>query len=135
MLLLYFNSAQAEAQVGCCRIPEDMMKMHAFYRDTGRLRIDVSNMYNTNAQAELETLRANILQSLDNLRQPSGVAIAHQPAPGRLPDAPEEDPDVRGGGQLLDELTVKKEGYALFPAVRCLSIFQALLRRETALWL
>ena len=86
------------------------MKMHAFYKDTGRLRIDVSNMYNTNSAQDLETLRTEILQNLDSLRKPSGVAIAPQPAPGRLPDAPEEDPDVRGGGQLLDELNIKKDG-------------------------
>lgn len=74
-------------------------------------------MYNTNRMSDLEALRTEILQNLDSLRQPSGVAIAAQPAPGRLPDAPEEDPDVRGGGQLLDELTIKKDGCVPYPSM------------------
>lgn len=76
-------------------------------------------MYNTNTTGDLEKLRTEILQNLDSLRKPSGVAIAPQPAPGRLPDAPEEDPDVRGGGQLHEELHVNKDGCVCIPAVPC----------------
>ena len=93
--------------------------MHAFYKDTGRLRIDVSNMYNTNTTDDLKALRTEILQNLDSLRKPSGVAIAPQPSPAKLPDAPEEDPDVRGGGQLHDELNINKDGCVHSPACTC----------------
>lgn len=67
---------------------------------------------NMNSNESLIKLRDTVLESLSHMTPPTGVAISAQPAPGKLEDAPEEDPDVRGGGAIHDELRVKKaDGY------------------------
>ena len=94
------------------RIPDATMSHHAFYKDTGRLRIDVSNMMNMNSNDSLVKLRDGILELLSKMRPPSGVAIAQQPAAAKLEDVPEGDPDVRGGGALQEEQRVQRtNGY------------------------
>lgn len=95
-----------------CRIPEATIGHHAFYKDTGRLRIDVSNMMNMNTNDSLIKLRDTVLEILSKMQPPTGVPISAQPAAAKLEDAPEADPDVRGGGPVLDELRVQpKDGY------------------------
>jgi hypothetical protein len=79
--------------------------------DTRRLRIDTSNMMNMNSPANLMDIRDQVLKNLSQLQPPSGAAISEQPGLGRLPDAPEPDPDVRGGGRAVEELRAVKDGY------------------------
>jgi hypothetical protein len=79
--------------------------------DTRRLRIDTSNMMNMNSRVNLLDIRDQVLKNLSQLQPPSGAAISNQPAPGKLPDTPEPDPDVRGGGQDLDDLRAVRDGY------------------------
>lgn len=69
-------------------------------------------MMNMNSNDSLIKLRDTVLEILSQMKAPSGVPISAQPAPGKLEDAPEEDPDVRGGGVALEERrVVKNEGY------------------------
>jgi hypothetical protein len=101
-----------------CRLPEAFLEQHNYYMDTRRLRIDTSNMMNMNARPDLARIRDAVLKNLAALPPPSGAAISHQPAPGMLPDAPEPDPDVRGGGKELDELRCVKDGCGAAGALR-----------------
>lgn len=94
-----------------CRLPEAFLDKHNYYMDTRRLRIDTSNMMNMNTKPQLLKIRDQVLRNLSTLPPPSGAAISHQPAPGILPDPPEADPDVRGGGKELDDVRIVKDGY------------------------
>lgn len=67
---------------------------------------------NMNSNDSLIKLRDTVLEILSQMKAPTGVPISAQPAPGKLEEAPEEDPDVRGGGVALDERrVVKNDGY------------------------
>jgi hypothetical protein len=79
--------------------------------DTRRLRIDTSNMMNMNTKPQLLKICDQVLRNLSTLPPPSGAAISYQPAPGILPDPPEADPDVRGGGKELNDMRIVKDGY------------------------
>lgn len=94
-----------------CRLPDSFLDRNNYYMDTRKLRIHTSNMMNLNTRDSLVTIRDDCLRKIAALKPPSGAAISEQPAAGKLPDAPEADPDVRGGGAELDELRVVKDGY------------------------
>ena len=87
-----------------CRLPEDFLEEHNYYMDTRRLRIATSNMMNSNHRADLAKVRDAILKNLAALPPPGGAPLAAQPAAGKPADAPEEDPDARGGGACAPSL-------------------------------
>jgi hypothetical protein len=93
------------------RLPEATLSRYNYFYDTKRLRIDVSNMMNLNSQDDLSRIRTEVLRNVAALPPPSGAAIGPVPAVGKIPDAPEPDPDVRGGGREHDERRVIKDGY------------------------
>ncbi|KAG1669983.1 hypothetical protein FOA52_016244 [Chlamydomonas sp. UWO 241] len=91
-------------------LPESALNEYNYYLDTQRLRIAVSNMKNTNTRDELEEVKLKVLQHLCSLPAVPSAHMAYQPALHERQDLPEEDPDVRGGGQLHDEHRRERAG-------------------------
>ncbi|KAK9810961.1 hypothetical protein WJX73_001010 [Symbiochloris irregularis] len=95
-------------------LPQAALSQYDYYMDTHRLRISTSNMKNANSRARLEEIKNIVLQNLSRLPPAPGAHMT-QPPPRIKPEdeLPEEDMDVRGGGQVADEVRVTKhEGYA-----------------------
>ncbi|GAX76784.1 hypothetical protein CEUSTIGMA_g4230.t1 [Chlamydomonas eustigma] len=84
-------------------LPETALKDYNYYLDTQRLRIAVSNMKNTNTREELEEVKIQVLQHLANLPPVPSAQMAERPPLRERNDLPEEDMDIRGGGQLHEE--------------------------------
>lgn len=77
--------------------------------DTHKLRIAVSNMKNTNTRETLDRIKTQVLANLAQLPPVPSVPLAPRPPKTELPDAPEPDMDVRGGGQAYDDGRVAPE--------------------------
>jgi histone deacetylase 1/2 len=91
-------------------IPEEAYAEYDYYMDTHRLRIQVSNMENTNTRPELEKLRSTVLEQLSRLPAAPGAMLAARPPRAEAEEAPEEEMDVRGGGQAAADRRTEKEG-------------------------
>jgi histone deacetylase 1/2 len=84
-------------------LPESALDQYNYYLDTQRLRIAVSNMKNANAKEELEELKVKVLQHLSQLPAVPSAQMAYRPPLRERGDLPEEEMDVRGGGQVHEE--------------------------------
>ncbi|KAG2453086.1 hypothetical protein HYH02_002418 [Chlamydomonas schloesseri] len=95
-------------------LPEKALDEYNMYLDTQRLRIAVSNMKNANERPELETIKTAVLAYLSQLPPVPSAQMAYvPPAAGRdkpTDGLPEEDPDVRGGGQAHEEARRVRDG-------------------------
>lgn len=74
-----------------------------YYMDTQRLRIAVSNMKNANVPEELDRICTTVLQNLSQMPAAPSVQFAPRPASQPAAEAPEEEMDVRGGGQAFED--------------------------------
>lgn len=81
----------------------DTLADYNYFMDTQRLRIAVSNMKNANVPEELERICTLVLQNLSQMPAAPSAQFTQQPAPHKKPEMPEEDPDVRGGGQAYED--------------------------------
>lgn len=91
-------------------IPEAAYGDYDYYMDTHKLRIAVSNMKNSNTKAQLEELRTAVLQQLAELPPaPSAHMVARPPKGIKDEEMPEEEMDVRGGGQAYEDKRVVKD--------------------------
>ncbi|KAG2437411.1 hypothetical protein HXX76_006063 [Chlamydomonas incerta] len=95
-------------------LPEKALDEYNMYLDTQRLRIAVSNMKNANERPELEQIKIAVLAYLSQLPPVPSAQMAYVPPPAGREKAtdglPEEDPDVRGGGQAHDEARRVRDG-------------------------
>ena len=71
--------------------------------DTGRLRIETSNMRNANTAENLEMIKMRCLENLSRVPPAPGAPFQERPPHRELSSDVEEDPDERGGGQLAAE--------------------------------
>ncbi|GMH39063.1 hypothetical protein BSKO_06961 [Bryopsis sp. KO-2023] len=85
------------------KIPERALREYNYYMDTGRLRIETSNMRNANTAEHLEMIKMRCLENLSRVPPAPGAPLQERPAHHELSSDPEEDPDVRGGGQAASE--------------------------------
>jgi histone deacetylase 1/2 len=94
-------------------LPGAALAEYDYYMDTHRLRIAVSNMRNANTRDALESIKLKVLANLAALPPAPSAPIGEAPPGLVLPDAPEPDADVRGGGQAADDARVAKadDGY------------------------
>lgn len=77
------------------------------FTDTGRLRIQTSNMKNANSKTQLHSTMCTIMERLQRLEASPSVPFQECPAPMNLEDGGmEENPDEKGGGQNFDEQRV-----------------------------
>lgn len=92
-------------------LPESSYAEYDYYMDTHRLRIAVSNMKNQNTRPELDKKLASVLQQLSELPPAPGAPIAARPPPaaGVKEELPEEDVDLRGGGQAFEDRRVVRD--------------------------
>ena len=91
-------------------LPESSYAEYDYYMDTHKLRIEVSNMKNSNTRAQLEDLKTSILEHLRELPPaPSAHMVAKPPKQEVHDDLPEEDMDVRGGGQAYEDRRIVKD--------------------------
>eukprot|EP00889_Picochlorum_renovo_P005892 jgi/Picre1/32922/NNA_008251.t1 len=91
-------------------LPESSYAHYDYYMDTHKLRIEVSNMRNSNTRAQLEELKVSILEQLKDLPPaPSAPMVQKPPKQEVEDDLPEEDADVRGGGQAYEDRRVVKD--------------------------
>ncbi|KAK9845660.1 hypothetical protein WJX84_005953 [Apatococcus fuscideae] len=94
-------------------LPTGALREFDYYADTRKLRITVSNMKNANSREQLEAIKTVVLQNLSRLNAAPGAAIAPVPAQYQQAEKPEEEMEVRGGGQAFaDARTVKEHDYA-----------------------
>eukprot|EP00798_Chlamydomonas_sp_ICE-L_P022386 gene22386-29493_t len=91
-------------------IPEAALNEFNYYLDTQRLRIEVSNMKNANTREELEEIKLAVLQHLCTLPPVPSAHMQYVPPLRKREDLPEEDMDVRGGGQIHEEHRKAKAG-------------------------
>ncbi|KAF8061951.1 HDAC1 [Scenedesmus sp. PABB004] len=94
------------------QLPESVLNSFNYYMDNQRLRIEVSNMENSNTLAELEKIKNKVLEQLQALPPVPSVPLMVVPATAKIPDLPEEDPDVRGGGQDHEDRRTNGDGEA-----------------------
>eukprot|EP00891_Asterochloris_glomerata_P006381 jgi/Astpho2/6381/e_gw1.00091.20.1_t len=93
-------------------LPSSALGEYGYFGDTRKLRITVSNMKNANSREALEATKLQVLQHLARLPAKPSAQFQEVPPEAQLPDAPEEDMDVRGGGQAADERHVQRaNGY------------------------
>jgi hypothetical protein len=97
-------------------LPESTYEEYDYYMDTHRLRIAVSNMKNQNSLQDLDKKLAAVLQQIAELPAAPSAHMAVPPPKmegAKEEDLPEEDMDVRGGGQAFEDRRVVKdqEGY------------------------
>ncbi|CAG9464892.1 unnamed protein product [Pedinophyceae sp. YPF-701] len=92
-------------------LPEAALSQYNYYMDTGKLRIQTSNMKNANTREYLEKLRVEMLKNLSKMPAAPSVQLARQPEPLKPEEPDEDDPDVRGGGQGAADRRVVKDGY------------------------
>jgi histone deacetylase 1/2 len=85
------------------KLPESVLNSFNYYMDNERLRIEVSNMENSNTRKELEKIKNKVLQQLAELPPVPSVPLIVTPATAKIPDLPEEDLDARGGGQAHED--------------------------------
>ena len=91
-------------------IPESAYEDYDYYLDTHRLRIAVSNMQNKNTRERLEELRVTVLEHLAELPSaPSATMVVAPPSLKVEGELPEEDMDVRGGGQAFEDRRMKHD--------------------------
>jgi len=91
-------------------LPEAALAEYNYYLDTQRLRIAVSNMKNANTREELEEVKVKVLEHLSHLPPVPSAQMAYRPPVKQRGDLPEEDLDVRGGGQVHEEMRRVKPG-------------------------
>jgi histone deacetylase 1/2 len=85
-------------------LPESSYADYDYYMDTHKLRIAVSNMQNKNTKERLEELRTTVLEQLADLPPAPSAQMAVAPPSAKVEgDLPEEDMDIRGGGQAFDD--------------------------------
>jgi histone deacetylase 1/2 len=118
-------------------LPDTSLNDFNYYLDTQRLRIAVSNMKNANTKEELEEIKIKVLQHLSKLPAGKAHLIPpfncpplllilrashssfhlfavpsaqflYVPPPQERAELPEEDLDIKGGGQVHDEHRVAK---------------------------
>ncbi|KAK9823172.1 hypothetical protein WJX72_000831 [[Myrmecia] bisecta] len=89
-------------------IPESALQEFDYYMDTHKLRITVSNMKNANSRDKLEHIKTTVLQNLSQL--PAVPSVPFQPRPPQhvKEERPEEEMEVRGGGQAYEDARVTK---------------------------
>ena len=91
-------------------LPESSYEEYDYFMDTHRLRIETSNMKNSNTRAYLEELKTNILEQLRELPPaPSAHMVTKPPKQEMNDELPDEDMDVRGGGQAYEDRRVVKD--------------------------
>eukprot|EP00887_Chlorella_sp_A99_P004939 scaffold4.g4939.t1 len=90
-------------------IPPSAYSEYDYYMDTHRLRIAVSNMKNINTRESLDRIRTTILENLSQLPPAPSAQMAVAPPQVAKPELPEEEMEVRGGGQAYDDKRVVKE--------------------------
>lgn len=90
-------------------IPEAALREYDYYMDTHKLRIQVSNMKNGNTRESLDRIRTQILANLAELPPVPSAHMAPRPPKHELPELPEQDPDVRGGGQAYEDRRVRHD--------------------------
>jgi len=92
-------------------LPSQALADMNYYQDTGRLRIQTSNMKNANTREYLDKLVQQCLQNLSKL--PAAPSVGFQSVPPAMggvdPGAEEGDPDQRGGGQAANELRIAQD--------------------------
>eukprot|EP00879_Flechtneria_rotunda_P002734 GHRR01002941.1.p1 GENE.GHRR01002941.1~~GHRR01002941.1.p1 ORF type:complete len:613 (+),score=257.58 GHRR01002941.1:137-1975(+) len=81
------------------QLPQNVLNTFNYYMDNERLRIEVSNMENSNTRQELEKIKNKVLEQLSMLPPVPSVPLMVMPPGTKVPDLPEEDLDGRGGGQ------------------------------------
>jgi len=91
-------------------LPEQAMAEYNYYMDTGKLRIQTSNMRNANTKDYLNKLRIEMLKNLSKLPSAPSAQMRHVPDKVKPEDEPEVDPDERGGGQLARERRIARGG-------------------------
>ncbi|KAL4418842.1 hypothetical protein ABPG77_004439 [Micractinium sp. CCAP 211/92] len=91
-------------------LPEAGYKDYDYFMDTHRLRIAVSNMKNANTRESLERIRTTVLENLAAMPPAPSAQMAPVPPKAEAEELPEEEMDVRGGGQAHDERRVAREG-------------------------
>lgn len=84
-------------------LPTAALAEYNYYLDTQRLRIQVSNMKNSNTRDELDAIKTAVLQHLSQLPAVPSAQMVLRPALRKAADMPEEDADVRGGGAAYDD--------------------------------
>ncbi|CAL8465253.1 g4788 [Coccomyxa elongata] len=92
-------------------LPAEALRNYDYYMDTHRLRISVSNMKNANSREQLEHIKLTVLQNLAQLDAAPSAQMAPRPPAHIKAEDPEEDMDVRGGGQAAEERRIVKDGY------------------------
>lgn len=91
-------------------LPESSYTDYDYYMDTHRLRIAVSNMQNKNTREKLEEMRTTILEHLQDLPPAPSAQMAVPPPAMRVQgDLPEEEMEVRGGGQAYEDRRIVKD--------------------------
>jgi histone deacetylase 1/2 len=78
--------------------------------DSQRLRIAVSNMKNANGREELDRIRTAVLRHLSELPAVPSAQFALAPPVQAAPELPEEEMEVRGGGQAYDDARRVRDG-------------------------
>lgn len=86
------------------RIPESALREYNYYMDTGRLRIETSNMRNANTPEHLEMIKNRCLENLSRLPAAPGAPMEDRPPHHVVHLDSEGDPDQRGGGQYAAEV-------------------------------
>lgn len=91
-------------------LPESSYAEYDYFMDTHRLRIETSNMKNANTREELENIRTSVLEQLKDLPPAPSAQMAPKPPKQKVEgDMPEEDMDVKGGGQAFEDRRVVKD--------------------------
>ena len=91
-------------------LPESSYEEYDYFMDTHRLRIETSNMKNSNTVAYLEELKTSVLEQLRELPPAPSAHMVQKPPKQEMNDElPEEDMDVRGGGQAFEDRRVVKD--------------------------
>lgn len=90
-------------------LPEEGVLDYDYYMDTHKLRIPVSNMKNTNTRENLEKLRSQILEQIAHIPPAPSAQMAPRPPLTKQEELPEEEMDVRGGGQAYDDRRIVKD--------------------------
>lgn len=91
-------------------LPESSYEEYDYFMDTHRLRIETSNMKNSNTISYLEEIKTSILEQLRELPPaPSAHMVAKPPKQEMHDELPEEDMDARGGGQAYEDRRVVKD--------------------------
>lgn len=90
-------------------LPEASLGAYNLYMDTSKLRIATSNMKNMNSKEYLNLLVEEVLKNLSKVTPAPSVGIGNPTAPlTKAEEAPEEDPDVRGGGTGHEDRRVER---------------------------